>query len=236
MARFLSAAAAFLLLRILIFIPILIFLSFSIYADDLEVIFEKVSSAKSVELAYLTGREDHLLGVICEQVAIEETRARFPAPAFRVEANIVYFIPYKDPEDITATEAFKKKKPSLQMRKLKRRQEKRVVLLGDLDIVVVRNSDQKVVAIAEMKCRENLSLGFEKASYQKTKFFNQLELENEMKFTGGMTRDQFSASTPFVLVSQKGGRLTGFDFEIDLDMNDLRELRKRVIKKFADLE
>lgn len=109
-------------------------------------------------------------------------------------------------------------------------------ILGELDVVVFRKNDNKVVLIGEVKCWQNLDKAREKAISQRNRFREYLE-------DGGRGIDfhktsnprihfnprQFSDEPPFILISQEEGGNQGFDLALPFTLAELMKLRDMLV-------
>jgi hypothetical protein len=174
---------------------LIFFLSFPVYAHDINPAFEELKqSSEKYEIA----------GTVCEQVARLELEQQYPADQYSVQNGIAYT--------------------------------QHGQILGELDVVVFRKSDHKVILIGEVKCWHNLEKARKKAVVQRERF--RFYLHN-----GGYGIDfyrtaqprvhfkpvQFENAPPFILISQEEGSNIGFDLALPYTLNELMQLRDLLV-------
>jgi hypothetical protein len=107
--------------------------------------------------------------------------------------------------------------------------------IGELDVVVVRNADQKALLVGEVKCWKNLPAARRKAMDQRQRIMSTLKqganvelkcLDNTCKFN---TRN-FDQVQRFISISQDGGRQHGFDIDLPYSLDQLMGLRTALMK------
>ncbi len=144
-------------------------------------------------------------GTICEQVARVNLEDYYLYPEYKVETGIVYKNAYKSYEKRT---------------------------LGELDIVVFRNSDNKAILIGEVKCWKNLRKALIKAQKQYQRFQGHYDRGTPINMhsdTTYYTIQQFSEHPNFVAISQNGGESYGFDMTLGLTLREVQDLRHLLI-------
>ncbi|MEZ4743174.1 MAG: hypothetical protein R3B45_12140 [Bdellovibrionota bacterium] len=108
--------------------------------------------------------------------------------------------------------------------------------LGELDVTVFRKGDHKAIVVAEVKCWRKLHQGLMKAKKQLQRFQKNIALESieSMVSTGPEAQtfkpSQFDESPTFLTISQKGGIKAGFDLDIGLDIDEVKNLRAMLIR------
>ncbi len=107
--------------------------------------------------------------------------------------------------------------------------------LGELDVVIVDKTSNKVVMVAEVKCWRNLWQAMDKLKAQRDRFtWNLSQFPHRLRFTsydGVEYRvEQFAGLNNFRSISQAGGLKRGFDVELDFTLSELRELRMKLLK------
>lgn len=142
-------------------------------------------------------------GAVCEQVARLHFQKQFPAETFVISGGVEY--------DIGGD------------------------TLGELDVIVLQKNSHKVILVAEVKCWKNLKQALEKVKDQRQRFvWNLQKHPGQMKFTTydglNLQVNQFVGVKNFQSVAQQGGQSRGFDLELDLTLDELRELRMRLLK------
>ncbi|MFZ9596468.1 MAG: hypothetical protein ACO3A2_10375 [Bdellovibrionia bacterium] len=147
-----------------------------------------------------------IAGSICEQVAKLHLESQFPPDDFKIEHEVAYSLG-----------SIKK-------------------VLGELDLVVIRKKDQKVVLVAEVKCWHDIEGAQRKAADQKERFryyINDLHSIHFFKLSDPRIEflpSQFDQLPPFILISQDGGLPQGFDMELPYSLDELMELRMRLVQ------
>jgi hypothetical protein len=102
--------------------------------------------------------------------------------------------------------------------------------LGELDIVVLRRSDEEAILIGEVKCWRDLSGAQKKARSQLSRFTGTISSGTEISMhsdgQNGKTydRDQFDEQPKIITISQQGGENFGFEHTIGIDLQEAREL------------
>lgn len=106
--------------------------------------------------------------------------------------------------------------------------------VGELDVVVL-DSDQTAVLVAEVKCWKSFSGGLKKARDQRARFLtnakNAAGLRLWDKTHDGHSPGKFSKLTQFITVAQKGGASAGFDRELNLSLAELMEARQLLLEQ-----
>lgn len=107
--------------------------------------------------------------------------------------------------------------------------------LGELDVVVFKDSSEEAVLIAEVKCWRNLDSAQKKARSQRARFQKWIESDASLKFFPASHNDdvyaqrQFETRPEFISISQEGGEKSGFDISLDYSLDELMSLRRRLI-------
>ncbi|MFV8259617.1 hypothetical protein ACNQKP_17550 [Bdellovibrio bacteriovorus] len=141
-------------------------------------------------------------GAVCEEVARAEFSEKYPAPQYEVIVGIAY--------------------------NLKGR------TVGELDMVLMDHNTQKVAMVGEVKCYSNLKNGLTKAKQQRKRFLTHLGSGAPLEFINTSTGekyayDKFQYVREFISVSQKGGKAVGFDVELEHNLDEMTQLRDRII-------
>lgn len=107
--------------------------------------------------------------------------------------------------------------------------------LGELDVVVINRSSQKVVMVAEVKCWRNLYNAMDKLKAQRDRFlWNLRQFPHKMRFESheglNVSVNQFSDVTTFRSIAQIGAGRRGFDVELAFTLSELGELRMQLLK------
>ncbi len=107
--------------------------------------------------------------------------------------------------------------------------------IGELDVVIYNKSNQKVEAVAEVKCWESFKGALKKARDQRQRF--KLYLNRKIVITDQNQKhykvEDFNQVQRYISISQEGGVNQGFDFELSLDLKELMEIRKRLLDCYA---
>lgn len=170
----------------------------------LGVLFFSVSaSAISLEQAYeaLKSTQSNINpeGAICEQVAILEFQQEYPADKYEIANDIEY-------TDGRGT-------------------------YGEVDVVVFEKATKKAVMVAEVKCWKSLKNARKKAFEQRMRFGRALASKGSLSLKNrefSFHRDQFDSIQTFLMIAQKGAVAAGFERELEMDLKELNELRRRV--------
>jgi hypothetical protein len=107
--------------------------------------------------------------------------------------------------------------------------------IGELDIIILDRQTNKVVLLEEVKCWKDLDNALLKAKSQKMRFEWNLEKSpRSLIFTANDGRsysaEQFMGNIPFAFVAQQGGVAKGFDYEFDLNLREIHQLRMMLLK------
>ena len=108
--------------------------------------------------------------------------------------------------------------------------------LGELDVVVFRRNDHKVILIGEVKCWHDLHGAQVKARHQRENFIFHLkkggrgiDFYKTMDPKVHYSPRQFDQIPPFILISQDEGRYAGFDLALPYSLDELMELREMLL-------
>lgn len=138
-------------------------------------------------------------GTVCEQVALIELSKLYPADQFELLTGLSYH--YKGQT------------------------------MGELDLVAIRKDTKKVQMFGEVKCWASFKNGLRKAREQRQRFdlFKNRNViitdQNGKRYHPA----QFNQVKEYLSVSNKGGIDAGFDYELDNTLDELMELRKRLL-------
>ncbi|WP_415064021.1 hypothetical protein [Bdellovibrio sp.] len=108
--------------------------------------------------------------------------------------------------------------------------------LGELDLVVINRTTQKVVLVMEVKCWKNYGQALDKAKAQRDRFtWNLTKYPHQIRFTTysdlHLRPEQFEGNaTVFRSLSHAGGIRHGFDMELGFTLSELRDLRMKLLK------
>lgn len=110
--------------------------------------------------------------------------------------------------------------------------EKRVI--GELDVIVFRNSNKSAMVIAEVKCWNSLPGALKKAKEQRKRFLQTLGAGRKLHVTCGgkdcgLSEKNFNQVQKFISISQDGGIEKGFDMTLGYSLDEMMELRKQLM-------
>jgi hypothetical protein len=149
-----------------------------------------------------SGISYEILGTICEQAARLQLTQKYPTSQYLIVNDIIY-------EDGQRT-------------------------IGELDEVVFDRSSGQAVLVGEVKCWSDLEGALQKARNQRQRFLTQMKNSQNITFSSKGLGKTFPASAlsgvqKFVTISQRGGRSVGFDLELNYSLEELLEVRTRLI-------
>lgn len=103
--------------------------------------------------------------------------------------------------------------------------------IGELDVVIIDRSTNKVEAVAEVKCWRSFNGALKKAKEQRMRFLTYLNRSIIIEDKDGKrySKDQFKNIQKYFSISQAGGVNQGFDFELSLDFKELMLLRGKLL-------
>jgi hypothetical protein len=178
------------------------FLSTSSFAIGIDAAFELLKYEK----------EDFVnTGAVCEHVARLELQEDYPLNRFEIDIGVSYIAGDQ--------------------------------VLGELDVVIRDRKTGTIPAIGEVKCWKNLKSGLEKAQEQEARFREALQAgrlssSQAVSFTrfveGGenpvsIQAGSFPASFDHFSIGQNGAKKVGYDRELEMTLEQLMELRKRLM-------
>jgi hypothetical protein len=149
-----------------------------------------------------SGKNFEVTGTICEEVARRKIEKIHAKPQFEVITGIAYG------------------------------DNKRTI--GELDVVVFDARSKEAVKIMEVKCWRKLDGGLSKAREQRSRFLKTISKTKALYFesTTDHSRfdyDQFDTVRDFTTIGQKGAKRAGYEDELDLELNELMDLRERIM-------
>lgn len=149
-----------------------------------------------------SGENYQVDGAICEQVAKLDIQREYPQPHYKVVTGIAY---------------------SSQSH-----------VIGELDLVVFNSHSGKAALISEVKCWKNLGGALKKVREQRRRFLSSLNSPAPLEFFSIKDhtlydRTQFESDAQFISISQYGGRAEGFDRTLEFDLEQMNELRNRLM-------
>lgn len=105
--------------------------------------------------------------------------------------------------------------------------------VGELDIVVVDKASQNVVLVGEVKCWRSMGGGLSKAQKQRARFVRTLQSQPEQivfkaKEGASFASEQFQG-TKYIAIAQQGSLRAGFDVELNYSLQELMQLRGKLI-------
>ena len=152
-------------------------------------------------------------GTICEHVARLELSRDFPSPKYQIDIGVSYLAGDQ--------------------------------VIGELDVLVLEKKTGQVPVIGEVKCWRDLPAGLKKAQEQEVRFFETLEAGERdpnlavqfVKFIGSNALDsafrpsQFMQRPDHLSIGQKGARAVGYDRELEMTLEELMDLRKKLLSR-----
>lgn len=109
-------------------------------------------------------------------------------------------------------------------------------VVGELDLVIFRKSDDEAIAIAEVKCQRRLSSALSHAKSQLQRFTHSIARDEVKEMHLIDEEDEQFFPTSFDenparwTIGQKGARAAGFSHELELELDDILKLQKRLQK------
>jgi len=149
-----------------------------------------------------SGEKYQIVGTVCEQVAKLEMAAEYPAPQYEVVTGIAYRSGDKT--------------------------------IGELDVVVFEAATQNAIIVSEVKCWNNLNGALHKAHEQRARFQKTLKKGIKLKMectdhSCRYTEKNFRNIQNFSTIAQQGATDYGFDRELEFPLDQLMELRARLM-------
>jgi len=150
-------------------------------------------------------------GAVCEYVARLELQEDYPVNRFEIDIGVSYIAGDQ--------------------------------VLGELDVVIRDRKTGTIPAIGEVKCWKNLKSGLEKAQEQEARFreallsggLNPAPAVSFTRFVEGgelpvsIQAGSFPASLDHISIGQNGAKKVGYDRELEMTLEQLMELRKRLM-------
>jgi len=146
-------------------------------------------------------------GTICEYVARLELQKEFPPSRHEVLIGVSYLVDDQ--------------------------------VVGELDVVIQERVSRTIEVIGEVKCWKNLESGLEKANEQEQRFRTTLaDVASSLrfvKFDGSrgtlmpFERATFVSNLEHLSIGQKGARAVGYDRELEMSLEELMDLRKKLM-------
>jgi hypothetical protein len=152
-----------------------------------------------------SGKDFQIVGTVCEEVArLDMLRHYYPDDKYDVITGIAYGNGSRT--------------------------------IGEIDVVVFDESNRKVVHVAEVKCWRNMSRGLRKARDQRQRLQRALASGKQLQFISTSDRtmkfeqEQFHDIREYSAIAQKGAMNVGYEDELDYSLDELMELRRRMIQ------
>jgi hypothetical protein len=107
--------------------------------------------------------------------------------------------------------------------------------IGELDVVVFDKQTQEAELVGEVKCWSNPRKALNKAQSQLNRFGTTMASDEEVIFKDAQRRKLPNGSNQFdevkreVTIGQKGVANYGFDYELDLTLEQFSKLREKVL-------
>ena len=142
-------------------------------------------------------------GTICEQAARLQLEASYPAPRYQVI------------NDLTYSEGGQ--------------------TIGELDDVVIDNQTNRAVLVAEVKCWQDFASALRKADKQRQRFLTNMKhpqgiIVHSRQLDRDFDVNLISGVKKFITISQAGGESAGFDMCLPYGLEQLMDVRERLIR------
>lgn len=110
--------------------------------------------------------------------------------------------------------------------------------IGELDLVITDKSNHQVALVGEVKCWRNVQGALNKAHKQRARFISTLQSQgNRIVFSAkegaSFNAGQFS-NPKYVAISTLGTVSSGFDTEIEYSLDEMMQLRDRIMQCQAE--
>lgn len=145
------------------------------------------------------------IGSICEEVAQLDMKRKYNEDDYTVLTSIAY-------SDLDGT-------------------------VGELDIIVFEKATNTAILVGEVKCWKDMGAGLRKALSQRARFQRNVNSSKALTFSWlpnpsayRLTKQQFNKVRTFTTIAQKGSRSAGYDMELEHSLEDLMELRSRIMQ------
>jgi hypothetical protein len=109
-------------------------------------------------------------------------------------------------------------------------------VVGELDLVVLRKSDNEALFVGEVKCQRRMTRARHHAESQLDRFADHID-RNQVKemYLSDDESERFSPSSfdeqpEQWTIGQKGAKAAGFTHELELDLDDVLHLQRRLIR------
>lgn len=113
-------------------------------------------------------------------------------------------------------------------------------VIGEIDAVVFRKRDREAVAVAQVKCRHNMSRANHDANEQNERFADAMSgrgsqssatvtFRSTSKPNLVVTQPNMDEVDTFITASQDGGEQHGFDLTIGYDLDEAMAIRDRLM-------
>lgn len=107
--------------------------------------------------------------------------------------------------------------------------------IGELDLVVVDNNTQKVVAVGEVKCWKSFGGGLKKAQEQRRRFQDALRKNKAVQFRAHSGNMEFEAEDfehvrDFFSMGPKGAEAAGYDRELEYSLKEMHKYREVMLQ------
>ncbi len=145
----------------------------------------------------------HSHGAVCEYMARHQFQQQYSADQYDVVVGIAY------------------------------RDESRII--GELDLVVFRKVDGEAIAYGEVKCRRHARHAHTHAVRQLARFHDSIESHRRIRMylvndhSTEYFPDEFDEEPEQWTISHKGTGQYGFTYELELNMNDVLKLHRRLL-------
>ncbi|MGE3262008.1 MAG: hypothetical protein AB7K68_09535 [Bacteriovoracia bacterium] len=161
-----------------------------------------LSQSQAFALLRDSGENMTVVGTICEQVARLELMKDYPENRYAITNGIAY-------GRNRATE-------------------------GELDVVVFEKPTMKAVLVGEVKCWSNFNSAKNKANKQRSRFLSVIGTGDDVNLWATKngqhySKSQFASVTNFISISSEGADRAGFDMALEMDLQELMELRQQIM-------
>lgn len=106
--------------------------------------------------------------------------------------------------------------------------------IGELDVVVLDRSQNRVVQVAEVKCWKDFKAGLEKAKDQRSRFLRTLSSGHEIYFEilsptkSQVDKKNFEGLKTFISVGPAGAKSAGYEQELEYTLRELHQMRTQM--------
>lgn len=108
-------------------------------------------------------------------------------------------------------------------------------VIGEIDVVVFRNSDMEAVLVGQVKCRKSMSSARKHASEQNHRFYKtvlggeSVTYRSTSKTSLAIHPTQMDEVETFITAAQDGGEEYGFDLSVGHDLDTVSHMRDELL-------